>query len=91
MGGQLVHRVGAELHPLSGAEAVRLLQDLADVAERHRLVGGALRPAVSADRLAAHHLDEQVQRVGHRVQQYPLDLVTCQATCTPPPTRNRWL
>jgi hypothetical protein len=74
MGGQLVHRVGAELEPVVVAEPVGLLQHPGDIVDRHRRVGNALGPAVAAHRGAAHHLDLQIQRGDHRAHQYQPDL-----------------
>ena len=61
MGGQLVHRVGAEAEPVVVTEPVGLLEDPSDVGDRHRRVGEALGPAVPAHGGAARHLDLEIQ------------------------------
>jgi hypothetical protein len=86
MGGQLVHRVGAESEHVVVAEPVDLLQHPGDVVDRHGRVGDALSPAVAAHRRAAHHLDVQPELHGHPGRQYLPALVACQATLPPPPS-----
>jgi hypothetical protein len=53
MGGDLVHRVGAEAGSVLVTESVGLLEHQGGLADRHRSVAVALRPAVSADGRAA--------------------------------------
>jgi hypothetical protein len=80
VGGHLMHRVGVEAKPVLVAEPVGLLQDRGDVAERHRLVGDALRPAMPADRGAAHHLDQQLDPRHHHGHEYHASRAEHQAT-----------
>jgi hypothetical protein len=84
VGGQLVHRVGAEAEPVLVAEPVGLLQHPGDLVDRHRRVGNALGPAVPAYRGAAHHLDLQPEFSAHPGRQYLPELVACQVTCPLP-------
>ena len=78
MGGDLVHREGAEPKAVPITEAVGPLQHPGDVVDRHGPIGGALRPAMPTYRRAARHLDVQQEIGDHRVSSIRRAFPGCQ-------------